>query len=141
MASGRARTWVSKTSWARRSGSARLRPTPSTRGWSLMSHLPRRVAPAAGVCRNDLALHEEGVGGEHGAVTHRHAVVDQCGNPDRAAGANRDSIAFERAILLRVALDLAFVIEDALVPDGGERRLGEVDAVVEHPPEIGRAHV
>src|SRR5437016_14218416 len=38
------------------------------------------------------------------------------------------------AILLRVALDHAQVIENTLVPDGSQGRLGDVDAVVEHPP-------
>src|SRR5947208_1763114 len=140
MASGRARTWVSNTSWARRSGSARLGPTPSTLGWSLMSHLPRRVAPPPCAWRDILSLHEEGVGGEHGAVTHGHAVEDECTDPQRAAGANRSSVAFERAVLLRMALYLAPVVEDRLVADGGERRVGDVGAVVEDPPTDSNAH-
>src|SRR5919198_1045028 len=87
-----------------------------------ISHLPRRVAGPPRVRRYVLALHEEGVGAENRAVTHRHAVEDECANADRAAGANRGSVTFERAVLLRVALDLASVIEDRLIPNRGESR-------------------
>src|SRR6266699_3125075 len=128
MASGRARAWSSKTSWARRSGSFRLGPARIVITRSLMSHLPRRVSSPTRACRNILSLHQKGVGGEHCAVTHRHAVKDKCANPDRAASANRRSIAFESAVLLRVALDLAPVIEDRLIPDGGKSRLEDVRA-------------
>src|SRR5216117_947479 len=134
MVSGRARAWSSKISCARRSGSFRLGPARIVITRSLMSHLPRRVSSPTRACRNILSLHQKGVGGEHRAVPHRHAVKDKCANPDRAAGANRRSVAFERAVLLRMALDLAPVIEDRLIPDGGERRLGDVRAVVEDPP-------
>src|SRR5438552_2051960 len=131
MASGRARAWSSKTSWARRSGSFRLGPARIVITRSLMSHLPRRVSCPPRAWRDILPLHEEGVGSEHRAVAHRHAVMDQGVNPDRAASANRGAVAFEGAVLLRVALDLATVVEDGLVPDSGERRLGDVGAVVE----------
>src|SRR5207249_8528127 len=70
----------------------------------------------------------------------RHAVVNECANPDRAAGAKRGSVGFESAVLLRVALDLAPIIEDTVIPDGGESRLGDVDAVVEHPPTDPNTH-
>src|SRR6266540_3793399 len=140
MALGRARAWCSKTSWARRSGSLRLGPASIVVTRSLMSHFPRRVAGPTRACRNILSLHKKGVGGEHCAVTHRHAVKDKCANPDRAASANRRSVAFESAVLLRVALDLAPVIEDRLIPDGGERRLGDVRAVVEDPPADPNTH-
>src|SRR5216683_151404 len=112
MASGRARAWSSKTSWARRSGSSLLGPARIVITRSLISHLPRRVPAPPRVCWDILSLHEEGVGCEHGAVTHRHAVVDQCLNSERAAGANCGPVALERAVLLRVALDLAPEIED-----------------------------
>src|SRR2546422_5059889 len=100
-------------------------PTPGTRlrvhhGTTvnpLISHLPRRVAPPPRVCRDILSLHQEGVGGQHRAVTHRLAIVDQGVNSERAAGADRGAVALERAVLLRVALDLAQVIEDSLIPD------------------------
>src|SRR5207249_2781503 len=109
----------------------------------LISHLPRRVPAPSRVCRDLLSLHEKGVGGEHAAVTHRHAVVDQCPDPDRAAGTKRGSVGFERGVLLRVALDGAACIEHAIVSDGGERALRYVGAVVENPPadphQIGRA--
>src|SRR5213593_4653607 len=39
-----------------------------------------------------------------------------------------------------MALDLATVVEDRLVPDRGERRVGDVGAVVEDPPADPRAH-
>src|SRR5262245_54809652 len=106
----------------------------------VISHLPRRVAAPPRAWRDILALHEEGVGGEHRAIAHRHAVVDECADPNRAARANGGAVALERAVLLRVALDLAPVIEDGLVADGGECRLGDVGAVVEHPfpdPDAG----
>src|SRR2546425_7907529 len=140
MASGRARAWSSKTSWARRSGSFLLGPARIVITRSLMSHLPRRVPAPPRVCWDILSLHEEGVGCEHGAVTHRHAVVDQCLNSERAAGANCGPVALERAVLLRVALDLAPEIEDAFVSDSGERRLGDLGAVVEDPTPDPNTH-
>src|SRR6266511_2470688 len=140
MVSGRARAWSSKASWARRSGSFLLGPARIVITRSLMSHLPRRVAAPTRACRNILSLHKKGVGGEPCAVTHRHAVKDKCANPDRAASANRRSVAFESAVLLRVALDLAPEIENRLIPDGGERRLGDVRAVVEDPPADPNTH-
>src|ERR1051325_10553264 len=140
MASGRARARVSKISWARASGSARLGPTPTTVVCSRISHLPRRVPPPARSWWNVLALHEESVAGEHGAVTHRDAVVGQRADAERAAGADRRVVAFERAVLLRVALDLAAVVEDALVPDRRERRLGALEAAVEKPSPDPHPH-
>src|SRR6266704_2371191 len=134
MASGRASAWSSKTWWARRLGSFRLGPARIVITRSLMSHLPRRVAAPPRAGRDMLSLHEEGVGGEDGAITHRHAVVDERTDADRAAGAQRGSAGLVRAILLRVALDLASLIEHTLIPDGGQRRLGDVHAVVEDPP-------
>src|SRR6266446_4953367 len=114
MASGRARAWSSKTSWARRSGSFRLGPAKIVITRSLISHLHRRVTAPPRTSWDIFSLHDEGVGCEHRAVTHRHAVVDQCLNSDRAAGANRRAVALECAVLLRVALDLAPEIEDSL---------------------------
>src|SRR5262249_18477911 len=105
-----------------------------------ISHHLRRVPPPPRVCRDLLSLHEEGVGGELRAVTHGHVVEDECTDPERAARANCGAVAFERAVLLRVALDLAPVIEDRLIPDGGERRLGDVRAVVEDPPADPNTH-
>src|SRR5207253_9993509 len=106
----------------------------------LISHLHGRVTAPARTSWDILSLHEEGVGCEHRAVTHRHAVEDECSHPDRAAGADHGSVAFESAVLLRVALDLAAVIEDRLIPDGVESRLGDVSAVVEGPPADLNAH-
>src|SRR5205085_3914516 len=100
----------------------------------LISHIHGRVAARARTSWDILSLHEEGVGRQHRAVTHRHAIEDEGAHPDRAAGANQGSVAFESAVLLRVALDLAAVIEDRLIPDGSESRLGDVRAVVEGPP-------
>src|SRR3989442_10590039 len=100
MASGRARAWCSKTSWARRSGSFLLGPARIVIARSLMSHLARRVAAPPRTGRDILSLHEEGVGGEDGAVTHRHAVVDERADANRAAGAQRGSAGLVRAVLL-----------------------------------------
>src|SRR5215467_4480319 len=97
---------------------------------SLISHLPRRVAAPLRAWRDVLSLHQEGVCGEHRAVTHRHAVVDEGANADRAGGADLGSTRLESAILLRLALDQGLVIENTLVADGGQGRLGDVDAVV-----------
>src|SRR5262245_20813998 len=88
-----------------------------------ISHLPRRVPPPSRACRDLLSLHEKGVGGQHGAVPHHHAVIDRRADSERAAGTDRASIGFECAILQRVTLDLAPLIEDAVVPDGGESPL------------------
>src|SRR6267154_1132712 len=107
MASGRARAWSSKTSWARRSGSFLLGPVRIVITGSLMSHLPRRVATPPRAGWDILAFHEEGVSGEHGAVTHRHAVVDECADAERAADAKRGSAGLVSAVLLRVTLDHA----------------------------------
>src|SRR6266478_3679218 len=133
MASGRARVWSSKTSWARRSGSFLLGPARIVITRSLMSHLPRRVAAPTRAGRDILSLHEEGVGGEHGAIIHRHAVVDERTDADRAVGAQRGGAGLVGAVLLRVALDLAALIEHTFFSDGGQRRLEDVDAVVERP--------
>src|SRR5260221_6926150 len=105
-----------------------------------MSHLPRRVAAPPRTWWDILSLHEKGVGGEPRAVTHRHAVVDQCLHSDRAARANRRAVALEGAVLLRVTLDLAPEIEDSLVPDHSERRLRDLGAVVEDPPPEPNTH-
>src|SRR5262249_39783473 len=107
------------------SGSRRL-PSP-------MSHPPRRVPSPPCACRDLLSLHEKGVGGELRAVTHRHAGVDERADADRAAGTDAGAVGLEGAVFLRVALDLAPQIEDTLIPDGSESRVGDVDAVVEHP--------
>src|SRR3989441_11588892 len=104
MASGRARAWSSKTSWARRSGSFRLGPARIVITRLFMSHLPRGVAAPARVGRDILSLHQEGVGGEHCAVTHRHVVVDERAYPDRAASADRGWAGLVCAVLLRLAL-------------------------------------
>src|SRR6266704_1904854 len=126
MASGRSRAWFSNRSWARRSGNAR-------RGPALISQLPGWVAAPAGAGRNRLAFHEKGVGGEYRAVSHRHAIVHEGANADRAAGADRHGAGLVRAVLLRIALQNALLIERALVADDGQGRLGDEDAVVEHP--------
>src|SRR6266850_1826141 len=66
--------------------------------------------------------------------------MDERANPDRAAGTNRGAVGFERAVLLRVALDFAEYIEHTVVPDGGESPLRDVDAVVEDPPADPNTH-
>src|SRR2546423_15492035 len=66
--------------------------------------------------------------------------MDERANPDRAAGTNRGAVGFERAVLLRVALDFAEYIEHTVVSDGGESPLRDVDAVVEDPPADPNTH-
>src|SRR6266446_525897 len=100
----------------------------------LISHLLCRVAAPPRVGRDVLALHQEGVHGEDRAFTHRHAVMDKGAHPDRAGSADFGSAGLERAVLLRLALDQALVIEDTLVPDGGQGRLGDINAIVEDSP-------
>src|SRR5258707_5782658 len=117
---GRARALASKSSWARQSGSFRIGPSPGTLEWSIISHLPRRVAAPPRVCRDFLSLHEKRVGGERRSITHRHAVVNECTNTDRAPGAKRGTVGFERAILQRVTLDRGPLIQDAVVADRGQ---------------------
>src|SRR5215472_13809442 len=141
--SGTASSFVSwhKAATSSRGILASCSPAPATglrihRGTAvnpLISHLPRWVAAPPRTSWDILSLHEEGVGDEHRAVTHRHPVEDECTHPDRAASANCCSVAFESPVLQRVALELAPVIEDRLIPDGGESRLGDVRAVVEDP--------
>src|SRR5881628_1070417 len=97
------------------------------------SQLPRRVAAPPRAWRNSFPLHEEGVRGEYRAIPHRDAVVHECADPDRAPGTYRGWAGLVRAVLLRIALDHALLIEHALVSDGGQSRLGDEDAVVEHP--------
>src|SRR5688572_1010145 len=96
----------------------------------LILHLPRRVAPPARAWRDLFALHQEGVRGQYRAVTDGHVVVDEGTDSDSAAIADRGSTGLEGAVLLRLALDHAALIEDALVPDDGQRRLGDVEPVV-----------
>ena len=87
---------------ARRCGSAAgLRDV----GGRSARHLPGGVAAPAFVRRDLLALHQEGVGGEHRAVAHRHAVVDHGADPEGAAGADRAAVGLEGVVLLGVALD------------------------------------
>src|ERR1041385_912884 len=100
----------------------------------LMSHLPRRVAAPPRAGWNILSFHEEGVRKKHRAVTHRHVVVDEGANTDRAVRADRGWTGLESAVLLRLALDDTLGIENRVVPDGGQGRLGDVDAVVEDAP-------
>src|SRR5438270_13715950 len=91
----------------------------SHRPIALISNLPRRVPPPPRVRRDILSLHQEGVGGQHRPITHRHVVVDERADPERTAGANRGSTRLVGAVLLRIALDDALLIENALVPDDG----------------------
>src|SRR5262249_55097188 len=59
---------------------------------------------------------------------------------DSAAAANRGLLAFESAVFLRMALDLAPVIEDRLIADRGECWLGDVPPVIEDPPAHPNTH-
>ena len=80
-----------------------------------------------------LALHQEGVGLQHRAVAHRHAVVHEGVDPDHGAGTDRGVVGLEAAVLQRVALDHAARVEHRVVADGDQRLLRDVAAVVEHP--------
>src|SRR5207237_7930323 len=60
--------------------------------------------------------------------------VDDSAKPYRASGSNLGSAGLVLAVLLRLALDLASLIENTLVPDSGQGRFGDVHAVVEYPP-------
>src|SRR5207302_4974210 len=53
---------------------------------------------------------------------------------DGAAGADRGGAGLVGAVLLGITLDDALLIEHAFVADDGQARLGDEDAVVEHPP-------
>src|SRR5438093_10464083 len=90
MVSGRARAWSSKSSWARRLGRFRLGPARIDSTRSVISQLPRRVPAPARAWRDLLAFHQEGVGRELRAVTHRHVIVDEGPDPDRTLGAKGD---------------------------------------------------
>ena len=91
----------------------------------VISHLPRRVSPPPRARRDLLALHQEGIGGEHRAVAHGHAVMDHGTDPEGAAGTDRGPVGLERAVLLRVALDLSSRIERAVVAEDGQGPLGK----------------
>src|SRR5262245_47437601 len=108
--------------------------TASLRSIAFSSCPTGRVASPSRVCRDLLSLHEERVGGEHRPVAQRRAVVDQCADAEGAASAERAAVRLEGAVLLRVALDHAARIEDAVVADGGESPLRDVGAVIEDPP-------
>src|SRR2546425_63310 len=114
--------------------------SPSRKMTLLISHLPRRVPSPPRVCRDLLSLHEKRVGPEHRSVTHRHAVVNECTNPDRAAGTKRRMVGFERAVLQRVTLDRGPLIQDAVVADRGESPVRDVDSVVKDPLPDPDAH-
>src|SRR6266702_7722234 len=59
--------------------------------------------------------------------------MDHCADPEGAAGTDRGAVGFERAVFLRVALDLGSRIERAVVADRDQGPLGQVAAVVEDP--------
>ena len=61
-------------------------------------------------------------GFERGAVAERHAVMHEGVDAERDARADDRAVGFERAVLLRMALDDASGVERGAVADGGERR-------------------
>src|SRR5439155_25173648 len=73
--------------------------TVSCRLILLISHFPGGVSTPPRAGRDTLSLHEEGVGGEHGAITHRHTVEDERANSNRAAGAKRTWAGLVGAVL------------------------------------------
>ena len=88
-----------------------------------LAELPGGVHAPARVPRHLRSLHQERVGGERRAVSHRDAVVDQGVDPERAAGSDRDPVRLEGAVLLRVRLDDAAGVERAVVADRDQRLL------------------
>ena len=87
--------------------------------------------PCAG--RNLFALHQEAVGGELGAIADRHAVVDVGGGAEGDVGAEYGVVRLEGAVLLRVALDPAHLVQRAVVADRDKRPLRHTAAVIENP--------
>src|SRR5438128_11192288 len=100
----------------------------------LTSDLLCRVSRPPRVSRDLLSLHEERVCTQYCGVTHGHAIEDERTDSKGARGANRGSVAFERAVLLRMALDLARIVEVGFVRYRGERRVRDVRPIVEDPP-------
>src|SRR6201999_3750524 len=62
---------------------------------AVTSHLPRGVSPPPPVRRDFLALHQEGIRGEHRALAQGHAVVDHRAHSDGAAGADGGPVRLE----------------------------------------------
>src|SRR3954468_3806502 len=59
--------------------------------------------------------------------------MDKGTDPEGGAGTDAGVVGLEGAVLQRMALDLAVQVECGVVPDDGQRPLGEVAAVVEDP--------
>src|SRR5664279_2132017 len=97
------------------------------------SQLLGRVAAPSGVRCQRLALHEKGVGLQQRALAHRHAVVDERADAERAPGPDHSVIGLEDAVFHRVALDNRSGVERAVVADGHQRALRNGAAVVEDP--------
>src|SRR4029453_15664795 len=60
-----------------------------------------RGAPPDGVRLEDFALHEEGIGVEHGVIAHGYAIVDERGGAQRAGRADPHVVGLEDALLER----------------------------------------
>src|SRR5215217_887112 len=95
---------------------------------NLVAALPNRERG-----RDLLALDQEAVGGELGAIADGHAIVDVRIRPEGDVGAEGGVIRLEGGVLLRVALDRAHFVEYAVVADSHQRPLRDTAAVVENP--------
>ena len=88
----------------------------------------RPSTPAADL----LALHEESVRGENGAVADGHPVVDEGTHSERDAGADGADVGLEGSILLRVDW-IPLPALNAVVTDDDQRPLRHPEAVIEDP--------
>jgi len=93
----------------------------------------RGISAPAGSGRNVLTLHQKGIGIEYRAVAHRYAVMDEGTDPEGAVVTDHRAAGLERAVLLRVALNLAARIQHGMVSDRDQSPLRQITAIVEDP--------
>ena len=88
------------------------------------SDRPGRITLPHGARIHDLAFHEEGVGVNQGVISDNGAVVDKTLDADCAAVADNNMVGFEDAFLEGVRLELAPIVQGAIVTDGDKRENG-----------------
>src|SRR5512144_52813 len=98
-----------------------------------ISDFPCRVSTPMCLWRNLLALHEEGIGVKHCALSNCHPIVDEGVDSDGGSCANYDVVGLEDSVFERVGLKQALRIERARVPDRDEGALDNPASVVEDP--------
>src|SRR5215213_10507338 len=91
--------------WKARSPPQLFRGLRQGTGHAAARHLLSGVASPAGAGGDDLALHEERVGGELRAIADDDAVVGPRADADGAAVADGDVVGLEGAVLLGVGLE------------------------------------